>query len=172
MRKTLEEYTVRKARTLEGIKKKAQLPSSRPAKERCGVIHSPLLNIELHHVVVDELHLLLRISDVLIRNLIFQMVIQERRSAADQHHEKYLDKLEKAVREIGVTFRVWEVVESNGKRNGKYDCTSLMGNDKKKVMRNLPTQFATLIPDEQIATTMADVWIVSTSWYHIPTVID
>ncbi len=86
MRKTLEEYTVRRARTLEGIKK-AQLPSSRPAKERCGVIRSPLLNIKLHHVVVDELHLLLRVSDVLIRNLILQMVIQERRSAADRHHK-------------------------------------------------------------------------------------
>ncbi len=95
----------------EGIKKHTQLPSSRPGPERCGVIHSPLLNIELHHVVVDELHLLLHISDVLISNLIFQMVIQERRSAADQHHENYLDKLEKAVREIGVTFRVWEVAE-------------------------------------------------------------
>ncbi len=143
MSKPLEDYTVRRARTLAMLKEHAQLPSSRPAKQRCGVIQSPLLNIELHHVVVDELHLFLHIVDVLIRNLIFQMVIQERRSAAQQHHEKYLHKLETAIREIGVSFCVWQVTEADGKRTGRYDCTSRMGNDKKKVMRSLPSNFTT-----------------------------
>ncbi len=42
----------------------------------------------------------------------------------------------------------------------------------RRKLRNLPVKFTTLIPDEQIATTMADVWIVSTCWYHMPSVID
>jgi hypothetical protein len=33
-------------------------------------VHAPILNIELSHVVIDELHLLLRIMDVLIGNMV------------------------------------------------------------------------------------------------------
>ncbi len=161
MSKPLEEYTVRRARTLEDLKQKAQLPSSRSAKQRCGVIHPPMLNIEPHHVVADELHLFLRIVDVLIRNLIYQMVIQERRSAAQRQDVNYLKKLERAIQELNVSFRVWEIIEKDGKRTGRYDCTSLMGNSKKKVLSNLPPKFATLITNEEIATCMRDIWTVS-----------
>ena len=37
-------------------------------------IHPPLLDIELDHVVPDELHLLLRIMDVMIKNIIMDAV--------------------------------------------------------------------------------------------------
>ena len=40
------------------------------SKSNFGCIHPPLLNIELSHVVIDELHLLMRICDVLLKNLI------------------------------------------------------------------------------------------------------
>ncbi len=161
MSKPLEEYTVHRARTLKDLKEQAQLPRSRPAKARCGVIQLPILNVEPHHVVADELHLFLRIVDILIRNLIYQMVIQERRSAAQDQAVNYLQKLESAVKELNVSFRVWEIVEKDGKRTGRYDCTSLMGNPKKKVLSNLPPTFATLITNEEIATTMRDIWTVS-----------
>ncbi len=162
MSKPLEEYTVRRARTLDGLKEEAQLPSNRPAKSRCGVIHAPLLNVEPHHVVVDELHLLLRITDVLIRNLISKLVIQEvELKVLGQPAQNYLQMLERAVRETGVTFRVWEERSADGKPSGKYDCTSLMGNDKKKVLRNLPSHFGSFILDKEVATTMSNIWIVS-----------
>lgn len=38
--------------------------------EKYSCEHEPLLKIELDHVVLDELHLLLRIMDVLINNLV------------------------------------------------------------------------------------------------------
>ena len=38
--------------------------------QHLGSIHPPLLNIEMTEVVVDELHLLLWVTDVLIRNLV------------------------------------------------------------------------------------------------------
>ena len=38
--------------------------------------HPPLIDIPLNHVIVDELHLFLRITDVVLRNLI-QHVIEE-----------------------------------------------------------------------------------------------
>lgn len=33
-------------------------------------VEEPLLNIELNHVIVDELHLLLRVMDVMLENII------------------------------------------------------------------------------------------------------
>ena len=44
------------------------------ATEKFGVKNPPLLNIALDHVVLDELHLLLRITDVLLHNIMMMMV--------------------------------------------------------------------------------------------------
>lgn len=63
-----------KACSLKSLKKCASLSASKPAKERLGSQHSPLIAIDPDHIVLDELHLLLRIMDVLIRNLILEMV--------------------------------------------------------------------------------------------------
>ena len=53
-------YLVKQKRTLQMLKGKTSQDSQ----------HEPLLDIELDHVVPDELHLLLRITDVLINNII------------------------------------------------------------------------------------------------------
>ena len=67
-------------RTLEEIKECAQLSqSSRPA-QRLGAINPPLFEIDLEHVVIDELHLLLRITDKLINNLVLRAAELDHRS--------------------------------------------------------------------------------------------
>ena len=43
------------------------------AAQHKGSIHRPLTSIRLHHVILDELHVLLRIFDVMLRNLIMIM---------------------------------------------------------------------------------------------------
>lgn len=53
------------ARTLQQIRDLLQ-----DSNNNYGCINDPLLNIELDHVIVDELHLLLRVTDVLKTNLI------------------------------------------------------------------------------------------------------
>ena len=40
----------------------------------------------------------------------------------------------------GVTFTVWEKKDGEGKGIGKMDWTSLMGDEKKKVLRYLPSK--------------------------------
>ena len=45
------------------------------SKSNFGCIHPPLLKIELSHVVIDELYLLMRICDVLLRNLIEESIL-------------------------------------------------------------------------------------------------
>ena len=67
-------------RTLASLKKCASLPKSRPASQRLGVQHRPILSLEPESVLIDELHLLLRVGDVLIRNLVWEIVDANRRS--------------------------------------------------------------------------------------------
>ena len=59
-------YTEKKARSLSMLQKKSHF-ANKPCQKHLGSIHPPLLNIELTKVVVDELHLLLQVTDVLIR---------------------------------------------------------------------------------------------------------
>ena len=51
-------YCCDKARTLESFRKGAK--ESRKEKHK-GAVHPPLFDIKIDHVVVDELHLLLRV---------------------------------------------------------------------------------------------------------------
>lgn len=52
-------------RTLQGVRDLAKKSKDDYCRE-----HEPLLNIELDHVILDELYLLLRIVDVLLGNLL------------------------------------------------------------------------------------------------------
>ncbi len=62
-----KEYTQKRARTLKSMQE-----NGKKAKQGChkhyGNIQSPLLKIEPTHIVLDELHLLLRVGDILFRN--------------------------------------------------------------------------------------------------------
>jgi len=63
-----EVYSQEKARSLS-LKSDCQ-HSTRQCSKHLGCIHTPLLNVELDSIVVDELHLMLRVGEVLLRNLI------------------------------------------------------------------------------------------------------
>ena len=100
-----------------------------------GCKHLPLLKIDPDNIIPDELHLLLRITDVLTENLI---------SAAktnDRMHNKRIKLLEgpmvtaviESIRSCHISFDVWE---TDGPR--AFECTSLMGTDKKKLLKSLP----------------------------------
>jgi len=45
---------------------------------RRGRLENPLMHISLDHWIPDELHLMLRVTDVLIRNLILAAAKQDR----------------------------------------------------------------------------------------------
>lgn len=105
----------------------------------------PLFKIDSDNVVVDELHLMLRISDVLLRNLIFE--------CKDKDAELHFNSTAKdkaligpnlkclccSIRACGVTFNIWEAkdpVTHGG--TGKLEWTSLQGPDMKKLLIHLP----------------------------------
>ena len=94
------------ARTLQDIKKCCRRPAGK-RDDRLGCINPPLLEIELDHVIVDELHLLLRITDRLISALVLRMAQLDHASRV--HHtgeEGHMKQLTEAVRSCGIHFRV------------------------------------------------------------------
>ena len=144
-------------RTLSTLRKCSALSSSSPVSKRLGSQRSPVLNIEPDNIVIDELHLLLRIGDILIRNLVFELVQTGRRGSNTISTQ--LTSLSSCARECGVTFRAWECRDPYGKPSGKYDFTSLMGADMKKVLSLLPSHFNSLLRTE-ICDIMAQLWKV------------
>ena len=153
-------------RTLTTLKECASLPKSRPASQRLGVQHTPILTLEPDSVVIDELHLLLRVGDVLIRNLVWEIVDANRRhTRMTTPTTSPFTSLIVAFQQCGVCFKVWERRDVDGKPSGKYDWTSLMGEDMKKVLRLLPAQFNTILRGE-ICQTMENIWKVSNGVQH------
>ena len=60
----------------------------------------------------------------------------------------HLDRAVTAIRSCGVGFSVWQ------NKEGKYEWTSLMGGDKKRLLRNLPDKFEDILkPDKKDAVT-------------------
>ena len=155
----LTQYLVKLCRTQESIAKCVSAPASK-TEQRLGVKRKPLILIPLDHVVIDELHLFLRISDVLLRNLIQQAVeidMQQTRST-DQLKGPTLAIVVDCIHKCGVPFSVWE--SHDVKKAGKVGWSSLGGADKMKVLNTLPTYFHEFLPPSS-QESVAKLWKVS-----------
>ena len=156
-------YNQELARTITSMKTCACLSKSQPAAKRLGVKHSPLIDISLEHVIVDELHLFLRITDILLRNVIQHVIEEDLRTTrkADLLNGPRLKMLVKCIRKCGISFCVWCTQEGEG---SKLDWTSLMGPDKRKLLEKLPAYFNDILPSATDLTTK--LWRVSTDDYY------
>ena len=72
-----------KRRTLATIRK----CGGNPEKTHMGCIWPPLLNIDVDEMIVDELHMMLRVSDVLLRNLIWAMMYRDMEWRRNTHKD-------------------------------------------------------------------------------------
>ena len=104
-----------------------------------GCQHWPLLSNENDHIIPDELHLLLRVMDVLLRNVINSAI------GSDNHHTHgygsddvtkgpMITKLIKAINDCGVRFALIKRSE------GKLGWISV-GPDKLKLLKNCLNSF-------------------------------
>ncbi|XP_053374155.1 uncharacterized protein LOC123545375 [Mercenaria mercenaria] len=123
-------HTLEMLRTIQEISDLASTGKS--GKQSFGVTGKPLLNIEPIRYVPDELHLLMRITDVLLRNLIDDARSKDEYGRLTGQSCDNLDILVKAIQSCGLTFKIWNA------KNGDLDWTSLSGNDKKTLLRELP----------------------------------
>ncbi|XP_028516288.1 uncharacterized protein LOC114575505 [Exaiptasia diaphana] len=130
------------ARTLNKIKE-----DYKTRKLSCE--HQPLLDIELDNIVIDELHLMLRVTDVLTKNLVTEAIEWDTKEnlnkAPSQRTNTHLDQLKEVINSCGVSFNVWEKKNGDGKGSGIYDFTSLMGSDKKLLLESLPSKLKGII---------------------------
>lgn len=74
-----------------------------------------LCEFEIHDIIIDELHLMLRITDILIRNLIWGMVYFDAKERRNGARSAYLQSFEDAVRSCGLTFKVNKIYKIIGR---------------------------------------------------------
>jgi uncharacterized protein involved in copper resistance len=72
----------------------------------------------------------------------------------------HLDSLIAAINSCGVSFKVWEKKNANGGASGTYDFTSLMGTDKKLLLKNLPEKLDGVVKADS-SETVINLWKVS-----------
>ena len=122
-------YMIKLRRTSQQMKDTAR----KKPKEDFGVLETPLFDIPLEFCVLDELHLLLRITDNLTRNIILEAEQIERKQRG--MNKVAVRQCELFFQSCGISFKIW-----TNKSNGKLDYTSLSGNEKKKLLQHLPNK--------------------------------
>lgn len=91
-------------RTLPEIK---QFASKSNGKNYCCV-NQPLLNIPLDHIILDELHFILRVTDVLISNLIEDVMQWDKKDnllsgkKSTSSHQKHQNNLIQGIMHLSV----------------------------------------------------------------------
>ena len=134
-------------------------------KKEYGCVCEPLLNIPIDHVIPDELHLLLRITDVLLTNLLDDAMERDEKedNVKTRGMEKglHLKAIVQLINDCGVTFTIWEKQDS---ANGAtmIEWTSLMGDEKKKLLTLLPEKLAnnSLGIHTHMSDTVVQIWKV------------
>jgi hypothetical protein len=76
-------------------------------KNYFGVRAQPLVSIEPEHIIIDELHLLLRICDKLLKNLILDTKTLDDKNAVHGEKSDFLGQLTAKIKGCGVSFYIW-----------------------------------------------------------------
>ncbi|MCG7867336.1 MAG: hypothetical protein JAY74_13350 [Candidatus Thiodiazotropha taylori] len=110
----------------------AGLKTASSSASKYGSKNPPLVDIEVDHFVADELHLMMRISEVLLRNLIDDALSKDNLAKVLGNPTDNVTLLVNAIQSCGVSFRTWK------SKSGELEWSSLSGNDLKKLLKNLP----------------------------------
>ena len=142
------------------LEKMKECLKKKTTDERQGCIQAPLINIELDKIVMDELHLILRVMDRLIKNIIHTAQTWDEKESRRTGIGRRVRAVEQAIRECKVTFTIWQKKNDDGSFSKKLDWTSLMGREKKILLSALPPMFARILPQEQVDA-VTKIWKVS-----------
>ena len=118
-------------------------------------MNDPLITIDLDYWIPDELHLLLRVTDVLTRNLITAAASDDYtngRRNKDILHGPMVKKLLGAIKSCGVSFSIND-------SDKVFSFTSLVGGDKIKLLKKLPSKLEDCQPAD-FSTEVKDLWKV------------
>ena len=120
-------------------------------KVKCDEEHMPLLYIEPNHFVPDKLHLLLRIMDVLLCNMIDEALANVNFTKIIGQPTDNVNLLVNAIQSCGVSFSIWQ------SKSGDLGWTSIAGNEMKKLLVNLPDKLMFCLHNETYQT-VNDLW--------------
>ena len=159
MEKTLESFT---KRTIEGLLD-SRSPRDLPAavkEQKQSQIHAPLIHLQPQYVIPDELHLLLRVTDVLTRNLINAAIQHDIKQSGHRRHVNILSgemvkKLLDEIHDCGISFNIFQ---QKAPLHG-FEFTSLMGKEKGKLLNHLPSRIPQCQPAE-FCDTVQQLWEV------------
>ena len=126
----------------------------------------PLLNISPDHIIPDELHLLLRVVDRLLRNIIHEVIEWDSEAATKGTPQNHVSKLITTINSCGVTFSIWQKENADGKSSGIYDWISLMGHEVKLLLAHLPDKLSDVLHPES-SSTVIQIWKVWLLKYNI-----
>ncbi|CAB4030363.1 Hypothetical predicted protein [Paramuricea clavata] len=122
------------------------------SKNNYCCVARPLVEIDLDHVICDELHLMLRVVDVLIDNLMEDVLewdkTEDMCKKRSDERGIHLNNLISTIRSCGVSFNIWQKKSAEGNASGKYECTSLLSHDKKILLQQLPRKLSTAIQED------------------------
>ncbi len=108
-------------------------------------------------------------TDILTRNLVSAAIDWDRRDNHDKRpcdrDDKHVQALVSVFNSCGVCFKIWEKKDADGSGSGTYDFTSLMGSDKKLLLKNLPEKLEGVIPADR-SSSVIKLWKVII-WYKV-----
>ena len=151
-------------RTLEEI-----CEMSTTSKDNYCCDKQPLLNIPLDHIVVEELHFMLRVTNILIENLVNECLDWDCEDDLGQKKGEAKGALKKPNSSDQILWCFfWSVGTKNtdGKASGKYDWTSLFGSAKKILLADLPSKLLNTLRPETVST-VVEVWTASADIYKV-----
>ena len=96
------------------------------------------------------------------KNLVVNAIEMDRKANLNKRpidrSNQHLDTLIRTIRSFGVSFNVWEKTEADGRiGGGLHDFTSLMGPDKRLLLKELPSKLPEIIPGDP-PTTISRLW--------------
>ena len=107
--------------------------------------------------------ILLNYIDILTKSLVNEALewdVKENVDKAPKDREsKHLTDLLTTIRELGISFNVWEKKNADGKASNIHDFTSLMGSDKKRLLKYLPDKLDQVIKPNNSASVI-QIWRV------------
>lgn len=127
----------------EDMKRTAENMQKNAKTNQFGCKHTMLVNIEPSNIIPDELHLLLRVSDILLKNLIDDCVQQDAKLAVKKENPHHVQDLISKINDCGVLFNIWTEKGSNN-----LNWTSLTGNDYKRLHQKLPYNLLFVIAND------------------------
>lgn len=118
---------------------------------------------------------MLRVTDILLENVINSALDWDQRIELDrtrgQEKGVHSKQTVQHICNLGISFKVWEETNADGKASGRYAWTSLIGDDKKKLLRHFPRHENTIniFQDKQLGKQVIDVWMGFSELYNIIT---